>query len=72
VFDYERVMTDISGKIERGELQPGQKLPSIVRLAEQYDVSQTTVKTALLVLRQSGLIIGRQGKGTFVAEKHEE
>ena len=60
-----------TGQIEREELKEGDKLPSIVRLADAYEVSQTTVKTALLILRQTGLVIGRQGKGTFVAPKSQ-
>ena len=71
VYDYQRVIEGIASQIERGELREGDKLPSIVRLAEEYDVSQTTVKTALLILRQSGLVIGRQGKGTFVAPRSQ-
>jgi DNA-binding GntR family transcriptional regulator len=36
-------------------------------MAEQYDTSQTTVKTALAILRAQGVVRGHQGKATYVA-----
>lgn len=68
--EYERVFNGVSRKIAaRLEgYRPGDRLPTIDGLAAEYDVSGTTVKTALVLLRQGGWTIGRQGKGTFVAE----
>jgi len=69
--DYERVFNGISSKIaaKKKDYLPGDKLPTIAALAVEYVTSETTVKTALVLLRQAGWTIGRQGKGTFVAER---
>jgi GntR family transcriptional regulator len=48
-----------------GVLKPGQKLPSIATLADQYERSQTQVKTATAILRELGVVEGRQGVGVF-------
>lgn len=68
--DYERVYRDIRTRIaarEAGYL-PNERLPSIVALAAAYNTSPSTVKIALVILRETGFTVGRQGKGTFVAE----
>lgn len=68
--DWERVHTGISEKIAKGEpgYLPGDKLPTIVQLADQYGTSGTTVKLALFALGREGWTRGQQGKGTFVAD----
>jgi len=43
------------------------KLPGERELAEQYGVAYTTVRRAMEVLRDRGVIITRQGRGTFVS-----
>ena len=65
--EYERVMTEIRALIAAEALRPGDRLPSIVRLAEICRASQTTVKTALLLLGREGVTRGQQGKATYVA-----
>jgi GntR family transcriptional regulator len=57
------------GQITSGELAPGQQLPSALALAGTYQVSAPTVKKALGVLKNEGLIVGVAGYGTFVAER---
>jgi DNA-binding GntR family transcriptional regulator len=56
----------LRGAIEAGTYAPGAQLPSIERLADDYGVATGTVKRALGVLRDEGLIITRQGMGTYV------
>lgn len=65
---HEVVVTYVTARIKSGEWKPGDQLPYIRVLAELTGQSQTAVKTALMVLRERGLIRGQQGKGTFVAE----
>lgn len=66
---YRRIAEDIRAKIERGDLKPGDKLPSFAEIAAEYDVSSTVIKSAIQMLKASGDIYGRQGKGTFVSSK---
>jgi DNA-binding GntR family transcriptional regulator len=66
---YEQVVSYVAGQIERGELAPGQKLPAERDLADQWNVGYQTVRHAMQVLRDRGLVVSRIGKGTFIAEK---
>ncbi|MFF0864968.1 GntR family transcriptional regulator [Nonomuraea sp. NPDC003560] len=65
---YMVVANHIAGKIERGELKPGQRLPSELDLAEQYGVARMTVRRAMKELRERGLIRSVHGKGTYVQQ----
>lgn len=68
---YRQMETILEEKIARGEYVPGQRLPSERELAEQFGVSVITAKRALSDLTERGLLIRKQGKGTFVtAPKH--
>lgn len=66
---YQRIASDIRAQIQAGVLKPGDKLPSTRELVEQYEVSTTVVRMAVLVLRSEGLVVGISGKGVFVAER---
>ena len=66
---HQLVIDYITSSIESGVYLPGDKLPTIAQLADLVGVSQTAVKTALLALNREGVVIGRQGKGTFVPER---
>lgn len=65
---YELVINHIRAGIASGIYLPGDKLPTIAQLAKELEVSQTAVKTALLLLNKEGVVHGRQGKGSYVAE----
>jgi len=63
-FAYIQVANDIATRIEVGEIT--HKLPAERALAEEYGVAYQTVRHAMAVLRERGLIVTRQGRGTFV------
>lgn len=63
---YQQLADTLRGSIQRGEFPPGSQLPSITELAERYQVAKGTVQAALRVLRESGLVVARHGKGVFV------
>jgi DNA-binding transcriptional regulator YhcF (GntR family) len=54
--------------IRTGELEAGERLPSFRQLAEWAGVNVGTVRAVYEGLEQEGLVISRQGQGTFVAE----
>lgn len=63
----DRVFADLVGKIRGGALGLGQRLPSEVDLASEYQVSRPVVRSALAMLRDEGLIVSRRGSGSYVA-----
>jgi len=63
---YQQVTDAIREDIAEGVYQPGEALPSETRMIEQYGVSRTTLRQALILLRHEGLIEVRHGKGSFV------
>lgn len=63
---YEQITTQIKELILTGELQPGQKLPSIRVLANGLHISAITTKRAYTDLEAQGFIETVQGKGSFV------
>lgn len=69
---YEQAAGHIAAAIASGDLQPGDKLPAERDLAEDWGIGYMTVRHAVAVLRGRGLLVSRVGKGTFVAERHEE
>jgi DNA-binding GntR family transcriptional regulator len=63
---YLRVADDIASRIGSGELAPGARLRAERDLATHYGVSYGTVRHAMEVLRERGLIETIHGRGTFV------
>ncbi|HEY9104366.1 GntR family transcriptional regulator [Chitinimonas sp.] len=64
---YAQVRTRIVAGIEQGEWEAGELLPSELELAERLGVSQGTVRKGLDSLVAEGVLLRRQGLGTFVA-----
>lgn len=64
---YAQVKALLVKRIGSGGWKPGQMLPSENELAVEYNVSQGTVRKALIALETDRMIVRRQGVGTFVA-----
>lgn len=64
---YQRVITHVTQKIDRGEWLPGARLPSADQLSRELGIGTTTVVNALRSLQVLGVIVGRTGAGRFVA-----
>ena len=54
-------------QIERGDLKPGDVIPSERELSERFEISRMTVRQALLELVIEGKLVREKGKGTYVA-----
>lgn len=65
----EETLNRLRSMIHDGTLEPGSRLPSEVELADAMGVSRGTIRAALHLLEQQGLIWRRHGIGTFVAEE---
>ena len=65
---YNQIVRQVEGRILKGELRPGDRLPSQRELARQLQVGQVAVKEALRALAAKGLVVVRHGSGTFVSD----
>lgn len=66
---YQQLMMRLKNDIVAGVYPSGGRIPSEQVLCDTYGVSRVTVRKALLDLVQEGMLVRRQGKGTFVADK---
>jgi DNA-binding transcriptional regulator YhcF (GntR family) len=58
----------IGARIRSQEFEPGEQMPTMKSLADEIGVSKTTVEKAMDLLKAEGLVVTRQGAGTFVRE----
>jgi GntR family transcriptional regulator len=65
---YQQIADRLRDQISAGELGPGERLPSEPDLVRDYDASRNTVRLAIALLTNQGLVVTRQGLGTFVLE----
>ncbi len=63
---YSQIADTIRTQIGAGDLAPGRLLPSESELSRAYAASRVTVRRALEVLREEGLVASRQGYGWYV------
>ncbi|MFC9599118.1 FadR/GntR family transcriptional regulator [Peribacillus butanolivorans] len=62
----EQVVSQIESLIESGEWKIGNQIPPEMDLIKQFDVSRNTLREAVRSLVYAGLLVTKQGKGTFV------
>ena len=65
---YAQVKALMMQRLIAGQWRPGEMLPSEFQLADDFGVSQGTVRKALDELAAENVVVRRQGRGTFVAE----
>jgi len=64
---YQSIAEDLRRRVSSGALAAGRLLPSEADLGDTYGASRVTIRRALEVLRDEGLVDARQGFGWFVA-----
>lgn len=67
----EAVYQKMQKKILDGEWPKGDKLPSEFELSEIFNVSRTSIRSAVQKLRNLGLIYTKHGKGSFVSSEFD-
>ena len=68
---YLQIRTQIIAAIARGELVPGQALPSVRSLASDLGINLHTVNKAYAVLRDEGYVLMRGRSGAYIADPCE-
>ena len=66
---YVIVYEKISSLIHSGVYKPGEKLPGEVMLSKEFNVSRASLRQALLILKENGIIYNKQGNGNFVTNR---
>jgi len=69
---YIQVASVMRRRIETKQWHPGGKIPTLVELEREFQVARVTVRQAVDILREEGLLRSQQGRGTFAAEKPAE
>ena len=65
---YSQLVSIVKRNISAGTLNTGDLLPSEAELCKTFDISRSTVRQAIGALESEGLVVRKQGRGTFVAE----
>jgi len=65
---YRQIIESVKFAIARGALTPGDKLPTVRRLAVELEVNPNTVIRAYREMEIEGLLDPQQGSGTFVTD----
>ena len=67
----QQIADRLEKRIRSGELAPDRPVPSETTLGQEYPVSRDTIRRAIKVLRERGLIHTVQGKGSYVRQPEE-
>jgi len=62
----------LRGRIRDGTYSPGSRIPSESELSDEFGVSRATLRTVLAKLAVNGLILRKQGDGTYVNARVQE
>jgi len=65
---YIQIRDHLKAEIRSGALTPGQRLPSVADMAQEYSVTAATIRRALQDLAEERLISSHVGRGTFVLD----
>ncbi|MEU6226183.1 winged helix-turn-helix domain-containing protein [Streptomyces sp. NPDC047042] len=68
-YHYEQLAKIIESKIRTGEFAAGSRLPGELILSQEYGVGSNTVRRALDILRERGLVVTVRARGSFVVER---
>ncbi|MEK4028702.1 MULTISPECIES: GntR family transcriptional regulator [Bacillaceae] len=68
---YRQIADRIIQQFVRGEVSPGEKLPSVREMAIQSGVNPNTIQRTYGELERMGVVETRRGQGTFMTEQSE-
>lgn len=68
---YVQLADLLAAQIERGDLEPGQPLPSEEHLRQEHGLARGTVRAAIRLLNERGVVRTLQGRGTYVLPRDE-
>ncbi|OKK07741.1 GntR family transcriptional regulator [Streptomyces sp. CB03234] len=69
---YRQIATILRARIEDGSIPPGRRIPSLVALEAEFGVARDTLRKAVQVLKDEGLVHTVQGMGVYVVDSAAE
>jgi GntR family transcriptional regulator len=66
---FRQIADQLREAIQRGDLEPGGRVPSEAELIDHYGVARMTVRQAVAELKAEGLVIAEHGRGVFVRSR---
>lgn len=66
---YRQIAAILARRIEAGEYEPDTRIPTEAELVEAFEVARTTVRRAVGVLRDDGLVYTVPQRGTYVTSR---
>ena len=68
---YRQIAEQIFQAIIRGEILPGEKLPSVREMAVLKGVNPNTIQRTYIEMERMGIVETKRGQGTFIVDKEE-
>jgi DNA-binding GntR family transcriptional regulator len=69
---YRQVAIHLRERVESGAYLPGSQLPTEADLVEEFEVARDTVRRAIALLAEEGLVVTVHGRGTYVRSDSDE
>src|ERR1700754_2239887 len=66
---YRRIAAEIRERIARGDLMPGDRVPSTREITRDWGVAMATATKVINALRDAGLVETRSGAGSVVIDR---
>jgi DNA-binding GntR family transcriptional regulator len=66
IAPYLQLADILRRQIGSGDLPPGARLPSVIKLAERYGIARVTAYKSVRLLVDEGLVVVSRGRGVFV------
>jgi GntR family transcriptional regulator len=66
---YLQIKEQVFHAISRGQLRPGDQLPTVREVAVELEINPNTVNRAYADLEREGVLTSRRGRGTFISDK---
>lgn len=63
---WPQIRDELLRRIRSGDYPPGTKVPSVVQVAAEFEVANSTAQRALEALREAGVTRAERGMGTYV------
>jgi DNA-binding transcriptional regulator YhcF (GntR family) len=65
---YTQISGELKSRVISGQIKPGDKLPSVREIAEEFSVNPNTVQRVFMELEKDGFTYSERGVGTFLKE----